>query len=590
MSSANATTVVLPSGAGEIQVGYRLVLGMMAKAKTTFNAVVVMPNPLVSPAIDFYTAADWMGMNVTILSRRFVSGEVREMARELLEVGSFKVIVLSYEDMVYLNLAQRRAKDKVGSFDLVVFVSAQVVRAGGYLKAGIKDGVIVASKRAYISSRRLVGLAPGAMLRPGQEFGYPGEETIDVYGNEVYNLNHDETEARQMSVPLSVVFLSLADIGEVVKELAALHTRLGVRTIQLVPRSIKLTHALDAALRSLTDGNCTVTTGDDHLGGSIDAIIVSGSRPDYVVLAEEFCRLARWEPGKKGGFILLAETSKNHTIAMWRALAIEDAAVEEGLSEVTQQAGMRDRALTWNELPHSLRRYIHDDSDRKRAEVAVNRGVRALGSDFDMNFGRLLAYKEKTGNCMVESRLEFRGYKLGRWVAEQRRMIDVGTLHATKVARLKRIGLMINVRSETFAMGLAELRKFVKAKKTRFVPVSYKADNGFSLGEWVANMRIRQKVGDLDAGQVKLLQQAFFLFEDCQVRVELFSHPEDFDASSVTRGLEEYLREHRWMSANERTKIFRQLVLKHHPDVSQDKYAEDAIQFLSDAKSWFLKI
>lgn len=161
-------------------------------------------------------------------------------------------------------------------------------------------------------------------------------------------------------------------------------------------------------------------------------------------------------------------------------------------------------------------------------------------------------------------------------------------LDETKVARMKALGLMLDLDAELFAQGLSELRKYVLRERTRIVPLGWKTDSGLMLGKWVVEQRTRQRRNRLDARRQQLLKEAFFLWQPSEAPSFLFQHPEDRGAAEVTRGMETDLKSMRWLPIGERRRAFRQMVLKHHPDVWEDKHAGAAIQFLADVKDWFL--
>jgi len=298
--------------------------------------------------------------------------------------------------------------------------------------------------------------------------------------------------------------------------------------------------------------------------------------------------LARWAPGKRFGYILLASAAKLHAIKAWQALAIEDEAAEEAIQRATVEAGHKDRRLRWLEVPRELAGLIHESSPRNQAEIAVARGVEGLGDPWDAWLGRLGAFRDRFKHVKVRKLVTIFGHQLGTWVHEQRDTWKRGMLHPRKVARLKGMGFMLDLESELFAQGLAELRKYVRLKRTRIVPLSYMTDDGFTLGQWVVEQRTKQRRGRLTPRQLELLREAFFVWRPAEMPSLFFHHPEDPEAAAVTRALEEELRRLRWQPIGERRRHFRSLVLKHHPDVSESEHAGATISFLAEVKDWFL--
>ena len=66
------------------------------------------------------------------------------------------------------------------------------------------------------------------------------------------------------------------------------------------------------------------------------------------------------------------------------------------------------------------------------------------GESWEKMFGRLVAYKQKHGDCLVTS--TYGDKKLGAWVHVQRRSKNSGKLEATRVQRLEELGFMWAVR------------------------------------------------------------------------------------------------------------------------------------------------
>jgi len=580
----NATTVLLPSGAGNVEVGLRVVLDLVRRRTLPFRAIVVLPTPLMHVAEKLYSHRVGGAANVVGVSR--TTDGVRKLAVCLGETANATIILSSYEDMQRVAMAQVQAK--VGPVELLVLEMAHLVRAGGYREAGAEDSLVSAVQRLFISARRLAGRPPGALLAPGQEPGYPKEEQTSKFGPEVYRLTHEDAECRNMTVPLRLAFLQSANASDVAKELAGLHRSLGVRTFEVVPSQRRLTQVVDQMLRNLTGGACAASTGSGTQAGDVDAVIIAGSNPDYVAVAQEFSRLARWAPGKRCGYVLVAAAARHHAVAAWQALAIEDEAAEEAIQRATVETGHKDRRLKWDEVPYELSSLVYEGSPREEGEIAVARGVEGLGDPWDSWLGRLAAYRDRYGHVKVRFLATIFGHELGSWARDQRDLWERGLLSAGKVARLKGMGFMLDLDAELFAQGLAELRKYVTFKRSRTVPLSYRTDNSFPLGEWVVEQRTKQRRGKLSQRRIELLREAFFRWRPAELPSLFFDHPEDPNAAQITRGLEEELRRLRWQPIGERRRHFRKLVLKHHPDVSGSEYADSTIKFLAEVKDWFL--
>ena len=588
-AGANATTLLMPSGAGDVEVGLEVVRGFLRTAEAAeaeaLKLVVALPGSLALFAEEVYTES-FRDEPVTVMSLARTSVSKYQIASTLRQ-NSTMILLCPYSMMLKFGLGFIESRIR-RPLDLMVFATAHIVRAGGYHGLGAKDDVIPAKKRAFISARHLVGMAPGALLAPGQEPGFPTEAPRSKFGQEVFRLTHEDAEQRQLTVPIRLQIIDSSTAAEVAEELAQLHSKLGIRSIHVAPLQAKLANALNSSLWELTGGSCQITTGSSNSASSIDALLVAGTQPNYAYLAEEFPRLAKWQPDKRAGFIIVTGAAKHHASAAWMAFAIEDARAEEAIQRTSVEFGRINRRLKWNELPRELCSLVNRGNARKDAEMAIARGVEALGDPWDVWLGRLLAHKEWHKHANPRFLATQFGHDLGTWLKRQREDWEHGVLTERKVARLKGLGVMLNKEAEVFANGLSELRIYVSQQRTRTVPWGWQTDSGFRLGEWVVEQRTTQRRGKLSLQKQLLLKEAFFLWQPSQAPSFMFKHPEDPEAAEVTQGIEDELRSVRWQTIVERRGFFRAMVLKHHPDVSGSKYANDAIRFLAEAKEWFL--
>ena len=584
LAEANASTILMPSGAGELQVILRILNRFLATVeKPFFRAAVAVPNSLVGEARKLYSE-QFDEVTVLDLSDSLVS---KRVVIQNLKQNSSLVLLCPYGRMMKMGLALLESKIKQ-PLDIMTFATAHVLRAGGFHALGAQEDLIPARNRVFLSSRHLFGMPPGALLAPGQEPGFPEEAPQSKFGPEVYRLTHEDAERRHLTVPIGLQIIRSTNVTDVARELADLHYELEINSIHIVPEQPRLTKALRKLLETETGGECVVTTGANLSEQSVDAILIAGSSPNYVHLAQEFPRLARWRHGKSKGSIIMAGAAKTHASAAWMALAIEDQRAEEALQRTSVEFGRKDRRLKWDELPLELRGLVNKGNARKQAELAIARGVETLGDPWDMWLGRLLAYKDRHNSVNVRFLATQFGHELGAWVQKQRQQWESGALRDRKVARLKGLGVMLDPDSETFAQGLSELRVYVAQHKKRTVPAFHITGSGFRLGEWVLEQRTKQRRGKLSLQRQQLLREAFFLWQPAEAPASMFSHPEDLEAAEITQAIEAELRSLRWQPISQRRTIFRSFVLRHHPDISDSRYANDAIRFLSEVKDWFL--
>ena len=433
LSGANATTVLMPSGAGDVHLTAEIVRRFMDGATDLpfVRVVVTVPGSLATAARQLY-AETFEDLTVMTVDTSVSKGQLASALKQ----NSSMILLCPYSMMLKFGLAFLESQIKT-PFDLVIFATAHILRAGGFHSFGAREDILPAKRRVFISARHMFGIAPGALLAPGQEPGFPDEAPQSKFGPEVYRLTHEDAERHEMTVPIRLQIIESTKVSDVAKELVDLHLNLGINSIYVAPEQPRLTSALSQLVSDLTDGRCRVTTGANNSEASIDALLVSGSQPGYVALAQEFPRLAKWQPGKSKGFIIAAGAAKNHAAAAWMAFAIEDSRAEEALQRTSVEFGRVDRRLKWNELPYELRSLVNRGNARKQAEIAIARGVEALGDPWDIWLGRLLAYQERHKHANARFLATQFGHELGAWLQSQRQQWERGTLKERKVARLK---------------------------------------------------------------------------------------------------------------------------------------------------------
>jgi len=234
-----------------------------------------------------------------------------------------------------------------------------------------------------------------------------------------------------------------------------------------------------------------------------------------------------------------------------------------------------------------------EEMAEKEAKMTAVRGINGLGDDWDMWYGRLRKWREIKDadglhHLQPTEKESVHGHEIGPWVRHQRHRFAQGWLEERRVAKLRRLNIFLAPNDEYFAMGLRELRRWVKQKQTNNVSLLDVTDSGFQIGEWVTTQRFRQRRGRLSRMEFKLLQEAFFCFRPKEPTASIFSPPDDPQVANVTRTIEGALVGKRIQSKKERQAFFKQLVLKYHPDIWEDDRAGEVIQFLANVKTWFL--
>ena len=108
---------------------------------------------------------------------------------------------------------------------------------------------------------------------------------------------------------------------------------------------------------------------------------------------------------------------------------------------------------------------------------------------WDIAYKALVEYQKDHQHTLVPHRHQLDdGFKLGQWVAVQRRKKD--ELSPEKVARLNSIeGWVWGVLDERWERGFSELSVYAFNQGNCIVPFDYSSESGFKLGSWVLNQR-----------------------------------------------------------------------------------------------------
>ena len=121
---------------------------------------------------------------------------------------------------------------------------------------------------------------------------------------------------------------------------------------------------------------------------------------------------------------------------------------------------------------------------------------------------RLATYKSEHGDVNVRSAyVTDDGFKLGFWVASQRRKKSKGKLPEEQVKQLEELGFVWNVLGEQRERALRRLANYNLEHGDVNVPWAYVTDDGFKLGVWVAGQRRSKSKGQLAEEHVKQLEE-----------------------------------------------------------------------------------
>ena len=110
-----------------------------------------------------------------------------------------------------------------------------------------------------------------------------------------------------------------------------------------------------------------------------------------------------------------------------------------------------------------------------------------LTASWDEGFRWLEIYHQREGHCRVPQRQREQGYRLGLWVAVQRRAKD--TMPPDRRQRLDALGFAWDVLTAQWDEGFRCLEIYHQREGHCRVPATYR-EQGFRLGSWVNNQRM----------------------------------------------------------------------------------------------------
>jgi len=87
-------------------------------------------------------------------------------------------------------------------------------------------------------------------------------------------------------------------------------------------------------------------------------------------------------------------------------------------------------------------------------------------------------------------------------VSKRRRELKGGRLSTARIAELNTLGMVWDPRDANYRIGVDHLRAYVARKGHANMPASHVADDGFTLGAWVANRRHDHKIGRVSTARI----------------------------------------------------------------------------------------
>lgn len=123
------------------------------------------------------------------------------------------------------------------------------------------------------------------------------------------------------------------------------------------------------------------------------------------------------------------------------------------------------------------------------------------------HFNAVLAYKHKHNGALppsTDKKLEFNGLRIVGWMSKQRSRLDIRDPWQLDLLRQHLPELLESPFEVKWRQAYEKLKSFVTLTGGGYVPQDATHD-GFALGAWVSNQRIRRRAGKLSTEQIRLL-------------------------------------------------------------------------------------
>ena len=157
------------------------------------------------------------------------------------------------------------------------------------------------------------------------------------------------------------------------------------------------------------------------------------------------------------------------------------------------------------------------------------------------------AYFKQYGNLNVPNKCVYRDFQLGAWIGKQRAAGRNGELSREKIELLNAIGMeWENVsekkNAELYENGFRHLEMFIAENGLDKIKATTLCNDGYNLGAWVTNCRVRYKKGELSEEYITRFRQLKFPLDDAeQWNYRYEQVKEYFEGRGVTRLPEKYI-------------------------------------------------
>ena len=150
---------------------------------------------------------------------------------------------------------------------------------------------------------------------------------------------------------------------------------------------------------------------------------------------------------------------------------------------------------------------FHITEETKDCRMLFQKLQTNLSSAWETYYIAARQYYREKGNLKVPKSYQTQtGLTLGSWIQTQRRVRAgsvTGNLSEEKVRKLDEIGMVWDSKDQSWNEALRELQAYYEEHGNLDVKARYVTENGFRLGRWVCNLRMKVKNKGLDQALTK---------------------------------------------------------------------------------------
>jgi len=137
-------------------------------------------------------------------------------------------------------------------------------------------------------------------------------------------------------------------------------------------------------------------------------------------------------------------------------------------------------------------------------QAVTTRVLERIESSWDVNFGKLVKYKEEHGHCRVPRKYKY-DLRFSNWVNNQRTAYANNGISSDRITKLEELGFAWNSHADFWDDNYEELRKFKKKHGHCRAPHHY-LSAGLKLGVWVSLQRTLYSKHKLSAERIQKLE------------------------------------------------------------------------------------